>query len=318
VTRVYDGATLRTFYQAATARLDQDKEHINRINTFPIPDGDSGTNMWYTMAAAARAAEEETSHHAGEVARKASRGALLHARGNSGIILSQILTGFARGLTGKERFTPPDFAEALTEASEAAYRSVSEPVEGTILTVLREGAGVAREWGSRVQDLPALLDRVVAAQRDALARTPDLLPRLKEAGVVDAGGLGLLTIFEAMRDALGAQVVAASRAQLAERGQSVRRGGRIQAPLPSPEARYGVEVQCLLLGASADLREIQNVLRQLGDSVLVVGDPSEAKVHVHTLRPQEAVDFLAGLGDLAQLTFEDLDAMARAFGEPSD
>jgi DAK2 domain fusion protein YloV len=315
---VYDGEALRTCFAAASARLGRERENINRINTFPIPDGDSGTNMWHTMDAAARAAREETSPHAGEVARRASRGALLHARGNSGIILSQILSGFAKGLTGKASFTPHDFALALEQATAAAYRSVSEPVEGTILTVLREGASAAREWGTRAAELVHLLDRVVEAERDALARTPELLPRLKEAGVVDAGGLGLLTIFEGMRDALRGEAVQAGSDALEERGVRVARGAAVKVPPLSPGARYGLEVQCLLLGSTCDLRELQRQLGTLGDSVLVVGDQEEAKVHVHTLRPQEAIDLLVAAGDLVQLTFEDLDAQAAAFGTSSD
>lgn len=310
---MHDGGTIRQFLRAATERLAVERERINRINTFPVPDGDSGTNMWYTLKAAWQAAEEEPSALAGQVARRAARGALLHARGNSGIILAQILAGLAKGLAEKESFVVEDWPAALAEAVRAAYRSVGEPVEGTMLTVLREGAEAAAAWVGRVADLETLFNHVVEAQRDALARTPELLPKLKEAGVVDAGGLGLLVIFEAMRDALRGQILEGDLDEFVVGGGTWPKGTQVAAPAVAAEARYGFEVQCLVRGVGLDLLQMRTRLEAFGESVLVVGDETEAKVHVHTLVPQAVVNFLLEQGDLSQLTFEDLDAQARQF-----
>lgn len=310
---MYDRAVMASMFDAASIRLAHSRERINRINTFPIPDGDSGTNMWFTWQAAAQAARSG-GESVGQVVRRASRAALLAARGNSGIILSQIVAGLARRLGDLETFTVQDFAEALASAAEAAYRSVAQPVEGTILTVMRAAAEAGQAAAAQVSDLAGFLDRVVEAARDALARTPELLPRLRETGVVDAGGLGLLTILEAMRDDLFSGHEEGAGEAAAARGRSVPRGGKVDVPPLAEGARYGLEVQCLLHGQSLDLQEVQRTLAGLGDSLLVVGDESEAKVHVHTLRPQAVVDYLLTLGDLQQLTFENLDQQARDFG----
>lgn len=313
---MYDCAVMASMFDAAAGRLAKAQDRINRINTFPVPDGDSGTNMWFTWQAAAQAVQSggET---VGQIMKKASRAALLSARGNSGIILSQIVAGFARRLADLETFTVKDFSDALTSAAEHAYKSVAQPVEGTILTVVRAAAEAGQSAVAQTQDLGRFLDRVVEAARDALARTPELLPRLKETGVVDAGGLGLLTILEAMRDDLAGGHEAGTGAQLAGRGQFVPRGGAVQAPPMAENARYGLEVQCLVQGEALDLSVVQGVLGGLGDSLLVVGDETEAKIHVHTLSPQTVVDYLVTLGDLQQLTFENLDEQARDFGSAS-
>lgn len=313
---MYDHAVMASMFDAASIRLARSRERINRINTFPIPDGDSGTNMLFTWQAAAQAAMSG-GESVGQLMRKAARAALLAARGNSGIILSQIVAGLARRLGDLETFTVQDFADALASAAESAYRSVAQPVEGTILTVMRAAAEAGQAAAAQVSDLGGFLDRVVEAARDALARTPDLLPRLKQDGVVDAGGLGLLTILEAMRDDLVSGHEAGGQAAAGARGQAVPKGGAVVAPPLDAKARYGLEVQCLLLGQCLDLAAVQQVLAGLGDSLLVVGDETEAKVHVHTLKPQSVVDYLLQLGDLQQLTFENLDQQARDFGGAS-
>jgi DAK2 domain fusion protein YloV len=313
VASLYEGAVISSLFDAAAVRLGRAQERINRINTFPIPDGDSGTNMWFTWQAAAQAAQGGA-QTVGQAMKKASRAALLAARGNSGIILSQIVAGLARRLGDLETFTVRDLAEGLESAAEHAYRSVAEPVEGTILTVMRAAAEAGRRACEQTADLHRFLDHVVEAARDALARTPEQLPRLKESGVVDAGGLGLLTILEAMRDDAEHGHEGAGEYSAASRGQSVSRGTRVEAPPMNPQARYGLEVQCLVIGDALDMAAMQKRLGEMGESLLVVGDPSEVKVHVHTLVAQDVVDYLVTLGDLTQLTFENLDDQAKDFG----
>src|SRR5437588_1609957 len=193
---VFDGQDLKKALLAGAAWLEAHREAINALNVFPVPDGDTGSNMSATMQAAIRQIVDSEETSAGVIAAKLAHGALLGARGNSGVILSQTLRGLAQGLDKKNTFSAPDLAAALQEASRLAYRAVIKPVEGTILTVVRESAEAARISAERGDDLVALMQEVVTAARQSVARTPDLLPTLKQAGVVDSGGQGFCTILE--------------------------------------------------------------------------------------------------------------------------
>src|SRR2546422_6465637 len=191
---VFDGQDLKKALLAGAAWLEEHREAINALNVFPVPDGDTGSNMSATMQAAIReiVASEETA--AGAIAAKLAHGALLGARGNSGVIFSQILRGLAQGLDKKQTFSALDLALALDEAQRLAYRAVIKPVEGTILTVVRETAEAAMASAKRGDDLVMMIQESIITARQSVARTPDLLPTLKQAGVVDAGGSGLCTI----------------------------------------------------------------------------------------------------------------------------
>src|SRR5438128_667526 len=193
---IFDGQDLKKALLAGAAWLEEHQDAIDALNVFPVPDGDTGSNMSATMQAAIReiVASEETA--AGAIAAKLAHGALLGARGNSGVILSQILRGLAQGLDKKQTFNASDLAAALQEAQRLAYRAVLKPVEGTILTVVRETAEAAKQSAERGDDLVGLMQECIVAARLAVTRTPDLLPILKQAGVVDAGGQGLCTILE--------------------------------------------------------------------------------------------------------------------------
>src|SRR5579859_2534538 len=193
---VFDGQDLKKALLAGAAWLEEHREAINALNVFPVPDGDTGSNMSATMQAAIRGIAESNETSAGIIAAKLAHGALMGARGNSGVILSQTLRGLAQGLENKKTFAAPDLAAALEEATRLAYRAVLKPVEGTILTVVRESADAARISADRGDDLVGLMQEVVTAARQSVARTPDLLPTLKQAGVVDSGGQGFCTILE--------------------------------------------------------------------------------------------------------------------------
>ncbi len=193
---VFDGQDLKKALLAGAAWLEEHREAINALNVFPVPDGDTGSNMSATMQAAIRGIAESNETSAGVIAAKLAHGALMGARGNSGVILSQTLRGVAQGLENKKTFAAPDLAVALEEASRLAYRAVLKPVEGTILTVVRESAEAAKISAGRGDDLVGLMQEVVIAARMSVARTPDLLPTLKQAGVVDSGGQGFCTILE--------------------------------------------------------------------------------------------------------------------------
>ena len=306
-----DGFLVSRLYWAGAERLSEERGHLNEINTFPVPDGDSGTNMVYTMRAAAEAAATPDAM-AGRVAQRAARAALLSARGNSGIILSQILSGIGQTLKDLETFSSADLARAFARSSELAYRAVTEPVEGTILTVMKRVADTAQEL--RDAYLPEFFRAITRTALEAVADGPRIFPKLAADGVVDAGGLGLAMVLSAMESALGrAETVPQGGMQAVRLGRHVSQGESLVAPTPLPGARYGYEVQYVQRGSGLDLDAMRAVLKEMGDSLLVVGDETTVKVHVHTLFPQRVVDWALAQGDLDDLTFEDLDAQAGDF-----
>ncbi|MCK5577269.1 MAG: DAK2 domain-containing protein, partial [Dehalococcoidales bacterium] len=198
------GQDLKEMFVTATSWLEKSASDIDSLNVFPVPDGDTGTNMLLTMRSTMEEAERAPNSSVSSMAKAMATGALMGARGNSGVILSQFWSGLALGLTDKETMDGHDWADALQKASEAAYRGLSNPVEGTILTVTKEAAAAAREQASENGDVVLVMEAAVNAATESVANTPTLLPVLKEAGVVDAGGQGLYTIMEgALRHLLG-------------------------------------------------------------------------------------------------------------------
>ena len=305
--RVLTGDLLRQLLAAATARLDGESDAVNAINVYPVPDGDTGTNMSLTMRAAMEAAEGGT---VAEVARSAARGALLGARGNSGVILSQYLRGLADGLAGQAAAEPAALARALGEAARAAYAAVSQPVEGTILTVARESAEAAAVAAERPEaDIAGVLEETARAAYAAVQRTPELLPALAEAGVVDAGGQGLFLILEgaALRDPAGRLALppstGRSRAMIAP-GAGHGDGGA-----------YGYCTEFVVMGATVEREGLQARLSPLGDSLIVVGEGDLLRVHIHTDDPGRAMSLAAPLGRLARVKVDDMEAQhAAVFG----
>ncbi len=272
--RSCDGAGLLAAFRAAVANLETHVEEVNGLNVFPVPDGDTGSNMLATVAAALEEAERIAGQPADRVAGAISFGALMGARGNSGVIASQIFRGMADGLEGKRRFNGLDLAHALDRGTKMAYAAVAKPVEGTILTVVREAAAVAVETAERTNDLEAVLGSTVDAAERSVARTPSLLPILREAGVVDAGGQGLYRLFQgALLHLLG---------QVGAGAVSTR---RLEAAKPSAlvahaDEGFGYETMFLLwpaAGLSLDVDAIRMRLETIGESVLVAGDPRAVK-----------------------------------------
>ncbi len=193
---LYSGQDLREMFTAGTSWLEKSVPDINALNVFPVPDGDCGTNMLLTMRSTMEEAYRAPDSNASAVAQAMARGALMGARGNSGVILSQIFRGLAQGLEGKESFGGRDFAAALSKGSAVAYKALTRPVEGTILTVAREASTAAESAGAEKEDLLSIMEATVRAARESVANTPALLPILKQAGVVDAGGQGLYVLFD--------------------------------------------------------------------------------------------------------------------------
>ncbi|HEY8496836.1 MAG TPA: DAK2 domain-containing protein [Limnochordales bacterium] len=301
---------------AGAAFLEQRKETVNSLNVFPVPDGDTGTNMALTLAAARRELGDATGLPLGQAAQRLARGALLGARGNSGVILSQFLRGFAQGLAGLDSAGPRELAAAFSSATETAYRAVIKPVEGTMLTVGR-GASEAAERAARDgNDLEGVLEAAVAGAKEALARTPSLLPVLARAGVVDAGGQGFVFFLEG--------ILAAVRGQAPVPAAPANPEASTVAPQPAAladvevhgaithefvEHRYCTEF--LIRGQNLDLDEIKKALEPLGDSLLVVGDSELVKVHVHTNHPGRALEIGTARGELLNVSVANMQEQNR-------
>jgi DAK2 domain fusion protein YloV len=324
---VFDGQDLKKAMLAGAAWLEEHRDAINALNVFPVPDGDTGSNMAATMQAAMRdiANSDETS--AGMMAAKIAHGALLGARGNSGVILSQILRGIAQALDKKQTFTATDLANALQEAQRMAYRAVIKPVEGTILTVVRETAEAAKKSAERDDDLVTLVQEMVMAARQSVARTPDLLPILKQAGVVDSGGQGLCTILEGVwRYVRGESIVAPGTVPapsspsskspvLLEQPEPAVKKGRVQI-----EEEFGYEVVFLLRATNQnlDMEAIRQAIIDMGGvSTVVAGDEQMLKVHTHTEWPGKILDYGVSLGSLLDINIENLQEQSLTYAAES-
>ena len=273
------GRALKRLFRAGLKRLSRNAELINRLNVFPVPDGDTGINMFHTLQRAYREIEAADSDDVSLIAERFAHGALMGARGNSGTILSQLLKGFADGLDAAPDMTDEQFARACQSAVKRSYASVSEPTEGTILTVAREAneALQRREPGS--SSLKEMMETLIAAADASLNNTPNLLPILKDAGVVDAGGMGLVCFLRGMR---GDQ----SHPQL----ETAQFAGNVVVAGAGAES-FGYDVQFLMIGADLDLIQTRHDLEQLGWSVIVVGDERTIKAHIHVDNPAIPIDY---------------------------
>src|SRR5712691_2064952 len=261
---VFDGQDLKKALLAGAAWLEEHREAINALNVFPVPDGDTGSNMSATMQAAMRGVAESNETSAGVIAAKVAHGALMGARGNSGVILSQTLRGLAQGLDKKQTFAAPDLANALQEASRLAYRAVLKPVEGTILTVVRDSAVAARQSAERGNDLVGLMQEVVTAARQSVARTPDLLPILKQAGVVDASGQGFCTILEGVWHYIRSESGQLTTASLLTSTTTPILDSTVKKGRVKIEEEFGYEVVFLLRGEKLDVEGIRQTIIDMG------------------------------------------------------
>ena len=294
-----DGFLYRWLVAAGLAWLEYNKETVNQLNVFPVPDGDTGTNMHLTMRKAYDEVSRLEKHesHIGVVASAVARGALMGARGNSGVILSQLLAGFAKGVEDLESFNVQQFAHACSIATQYAYRAVVNPVEGTILTVSREAYESVQRHVDAHPDttLRQTFEVLIAHAKTSLANTPNLLPVLKDAGVVDSGGAGFLAIMEGMLRFLEGKPVVTNGDTEKQVASGV--GEWQDALIPEDEEGYGYDVQFLIHGENLDVPKIRADIDALGWSTLVVGDPQLVKVHVHVHNPAEPINYaIATLG----------------------
>jgi DAK2 domain fusion protein YloV len=299
-----DGQGLKRLLEAGLAWLEQHSAAVNALNVFPVPDGDTGTNMLLTLQSAYNEITTSPGHMVSEIAEAAAYGALMGARGNSGVILSQILRGFAHGVAGCQAFDAQRLASAFMAASDTAYKGVIQPVEGTILTVIRESADAAEEVAAETGDLRQVLEYVVREAAASVARTPMLLQVLHDAGVVDAGGQGLYLILEGMLRY--------------SRGETVSYNGALEAQVSLLHAEavageYDYDVQFVIRGENLDVDEVRDAIAVMGDSVLVVGDFKTVKVHVHTAEPGTPINYGVSVGTLSQIIVENMQEQYQEF-----
>jgi DAK2 domain fusion protein YloV len=315
-TKQIAGQELRDMFAASASWLEKSSAEIDALNVFPVPDGDTGTNMMLTMRSTMEEAYRAPDHSASGVAQAMARGALMGARGNSGVILSQIWRGLADGLKGKETFTAADLAGALKESATIAYKGVSNPVEGTMLTVMNDAAAAARkEVDGGNEDIIAVLEATVDAAATSVERTPSLLKVLKDAGVVDAGGQGLYTILEgALRFLRGETELMRLR-----KPQIIVSDLPYTAPLPQTvgvdEVPYGYCTEFLLKGEKLEPETIRKRLERKGESLIVVGDEAAVRIHIHTLDPGAIMRFAARLGTMHQVSVRNMDEQHQDFLE---
>jgi len=306
--RSCDGAGLLEAFRAAVANLEAYTDEINGLNVFPVPDGDTGTNMVATVKAALEEADAVAGQPADRIAAAISFGALMGARGNSGVITSQIFRGMSEGLAGKRRFNGLDLAYALSQGTKTAYGAVTKPVEGTILTVIREAADGAVAAAERDDDLEAVLTATVEAAEKSVARTPTLLAILREAGVVDSGGQGLYRLFQ------GALLHLVEGGRRAPRPSTEATRPRPSTLVAHADEGFGYETMFLLQATQArpiDIDALRARFEEIGESVLVAGDSRAVKVHVHNERPDLVIGHGLTLGTLSRISVENLDNQAR-------
>lgn len=308
--RACDGPGLLEAFRAAVANLEAHVEEINALNVYPVPDGDTGSNMLATVRAALEEADLVAGQPADRIGAAISFGALMGARGNSGVITSQIFRGMAEALGGKTRFNGLDLAHALSEGARTAYGAVAKPVEGTILTVIRESATAAVAAAERDPDIESVLGSTVEAAERSVARTPSLLAILREAGVVDSGGQGLYRLLQGALLHLAKQSPAGAAKGRARAGQ----GAKVSTLIAHADEGFGYETMFLLqpnhLGA-LDVDAVRDHLEAIGDSVLVAGDARALKVHVHNDRPDLVIGYGLTMGTLSRISVDNLDHQAR-------
>ncbi len=311
-----DGHDLKLMVAAALSWLRQHQAEINALNVFPVPDGDTGTNMMLTMTSAWNEVADVQEENVGRLAGKVAHGALMGARGNSGVILSQILRGFARGLDSKGQMSAADLPVALNEARDTAYKGVVKPVEGTILTVMREVAEESAVVVQETEDLQRIFERLVQRAKSAVARTPQLLPVLRQAGVVDSGGQGLFVVLEGMlryMKGLSVEEVERPIAGAALAIQTHAAPHDLMTEALHFDSNYPYDVQFIVAGQALDVAGMRATIEAMGDSALVVGDAQTVKVHVHVLDPGIPISYGATCGSLRDVVVEDMQAQYEAY-----
>ncbi|HVL26048.1 MAG TPA: DAK2 domain-containing protein [Thermomicrobiales bacterium] len=308
---VWDGAMLLDAFAFATRWLDHHRDRVNALNVFPIPDGDTGTNMALTMNASIATARDTSGlTGAGAAAGRLAHGALMGARGNSGVILSQIFRGFAAAIADRDEIDGRDLARAFDGARAMAYKAVMRPVEGTMLSVIRVAAERAAEAASRTPSVASVLQEALAGAEEALAATPEQLDILRQAGVVDAGGQGVVYMLDGLhRFALGNTTI--------DETDMDEPLGAEMAFLDNVEELHGEDpfgycTNFMVFGENMDFERVRADIAAMGQSVVVVGDDAIVKVHIHTESPGNVLQYALGLGYLDQIKIDNMTLQTEA------
>ena len=310
------GKEIKDMFTAGSNWLEKSVADVNAINVFPVPDGDTGTNMHLTMRSTLEEVDRVSDQNVSEVTKAMAQGALMGARGNSGVILSQFFRGFAKGLEDKEMMTAQDLATALVEASHTAYKGLSQPTEGTILTVLRDASNVAQSTAQvNPDDLIAVMEAATNEARDSVARTPLLLPVLREAGVVDAGGQGLYIILEGALRYLKGETEAMQFNKPQMIIANIPADSRVVQMSEEKEEPYGYCTNFLLVGQKLNPDRIRGKLEGRGQSIVVAGDSNNVRVHIHTYDPGAILRFATSLGTLHHIQIQNMDDQHEGFME---
>lgn len=297
-----EGKMLRDMFVSGANNLQNHKELVDKLNVFPVPDGDTGTNMSLTISYAMKELAKVENDSITEIGKSLSKGSLMGARGNSGVILSQIIRGFSKSIEGKEQISTEDLAKAFKNGSDTAYKAVIKPIEGTILTVVRESGEYAIKAAKKEKDLLKFLEMVIDEANKSLERTPELLKNLKEAGVVDSGGKGLVLIYEGMYEALKGNPIKAKDLNDSNVSEVKQAGTSIN----TEDIKFCYCTEFILESNSISDTEIRDIMLKYGDSLAVVGDEGIIKVHVHTNDPGLVLQDALKHGQLVTIKIENM------------
>nr|WP_288247221.1 DAK2 domain-containing protein [uncultured Romboutsia sp.] len=297
-----EGKMLRDMFVSGANNLQNHKELVDKLNVFPVPDGDTGTNMSLTISYAMKELAKVENDSITEIGKSLSKGSLMGARGNSGVILSQIIRGFSKSIEGKEQISTEDLAKAFKNGSDTAYKAVIKPIEGTILTVVRESGEYAIKAAKKEKGLLKFLEMVIDEANKSLERTPELLKNLKEAGVVDSGGKGLVLIYEGMYEALKGNPIKAKDLNDSNVSEVKQAGTSIN----TEDIKFCYCTEFILESNSISDTEIRDIMLKYGDSLAVVGDEGIIKVHVHTNDPGLVLQDALKHGQLVTIKIENM------------
>ncbi|MGL4451566.1 MAG: DAK2 domain-containing protein [Sarcina sp.] len=298
------GEQFYAMVQNASNSLESQSEYVNSLNVFPVPDGDTGTNMSMTFKAAVKEIAAKRNGDIADVSKRLAKGALMGARGNSGVILSQILRGMSKGFEGVNEAEVSDFVRALEEGAKAAYKAVMRPTEGTILTIIRAAGETASVTTSK--DIESLMVEVTRECKIMLDKTPEMLPALKKAGVVDSGGMGLLIILEGMLEALRNNLEIEEVAVVNVASSENHATNSAQETISEDDIKFAYCTEFIILGDAKNADEFKNSIENLGDSMIVVGYDDVIKTHIHTNDPGRVLSMAVKLGELSNIKIDNM------------
>lgn len=325
--KTLEAKEFKAMISAGRSRLEENAEYVNSLNVFPVPDGDTGTNMNLSFTGGADYVKKSDSDHVGEISKSLSKGLLMGARGNSGVILSQLFRGFSKAIEDQETLDGENFAKAFQGGVKSAYNAVMKPVEGTILTVARESAKAGVEKTKDSDDIIEVMEAVLQEAKSALDKTPEQLEVLKEVGVVDSGGQGLVYIYEGFLSSLTGEEPEEENpeVELDELVRAEHHKTGVHDHMNTEDIQYGYCTEVMInlgegepVDSEFDYDEFRNYLDGLGDSLLVVADDEIVKVHVHTETPGEVMNYGQKFGSLAKIKVDNMREQHSALSNESD